>query len=336
MKKVIIIGAGFVSNLHADGYKNIKSSNVVGVVDNAQEAGRSFAEKYECNYYKSFEEAFSDTDFDIVDVCIPTFLHEEIVTKALENKKHVLCEKPLALTLESAKNMTRLAEKNGVKIMVAQVVRFWSEYVKIKELLDTKVLGEVKLVYACRLAQHPKNKWFYYPEKSGGGLFDLHLHDIDFLEYMFGGVESAYAHGAQNEYGAWDYVCTSLRFENGVSATAEGIFGMSDGYPFTAMLRVVGTEATVEYTFIAGFNLDDIAPSQNKLMLYKNGQSPQILEVSSYDPYRAEIEYFIECIENDKPIEKMSAQSAESVIKTILCVKKSLETKEVVFKNKNL
>ena len=90
--------------------------------------------------------------------------------------------------------MLHAAEEAGVQFAVGQAVRFWPEYVKAKELYDSGALGTVKYARASRLSVHPAwSEWYRRPENSGGGLFDLHLHDIDYLCYIFGKVKQVYA-----------------------------------------------------------------------------------------------------------------------------------------------
>ena len=168
-------------------------------------------------------------------------------------KNHILCEKPVTLSLESLDRMLRAAEEAGVQFAVGQAVRFWPEYVRPRKLYDSGVLGTVKYARASRLSVHPAwSEWYRKPENSGGGLFDLHLHDIDYLCYIFGRVKQVYAVGRKNDVGCWNHVASSLTFENGVQATAEGIIEMPKGFPFTMELNVVGDEKAVCYRHARG------------------------------------------------------------------------------------
>lgn len=108
-------------------------------------------------------------------------------------------------------------------------------------MVEAGELGTIKYARASRLSEHPAwSEWYRRAENSGGGLFDLHLHDIDYLCYLFGKVKQVYAVGRKNSVGCWNHVATSLTFENGMEATAEGILEMPSGFPFTTELNVVG------------------------------------------------------------------------------------------------
>ena len=244
---VAIIGGGFISNIHAQCYKNL-GIKIEAMADISEKVRQEFEEKYNCKTYSSAEEMLENVsdNIDLVDICAPTFLHEEFILLALKYNKHVICEKPLSINLNSVDNIISKLKSSDRYLMVAQVLRFWTEYVKIKEWIEEGVFGNIKLVSAMRLAQHPKSEWFYNPKKSGGGIFEFHIHDIDFLCYLFGDVKEVYANGSKDENESWDFINSSIKFKNGISASAQGIFGITDNYPFTANMKVMGDNATAE------------------------------------------------------------------------------------------
>ena len=330
MLKVGIIGAGFIGKMHANAYKTLNNLEIIGVSEVNEKAGRQYADEYNCAYFQDAEDLVKREDIDIVDICLPTFLHEKYVIMAAEHGKHVLCEKPFTLTLESADRILEAVDKAKVTLMVAQVVRFWPEYVMIKQYYDSGKLGGIKMVYANRLAQHPNwSDWFKDVRKSGGGLFDLHLHDVDYMRYLLGPVESVYATGKQSENGAWNHVVTCMNFKSGSRACVEGAYEMTENYPFTTTLRAVGLEGTIDYNFSAGFNLENIRDAKSNFVYYKNGSNPEMLQVEQKDPYANEIEYFVNCIaERKKPKIILPAESRE-VLEIMLAIQKSLETGEI-------
>ena len=240
-------------------------------------------------------------------------------------------EKPFALSLESAKKMIAATNDAGVKFMVAQVIRFWPEYVLIKDYFDKGKIGDLKMVYGSRLAQHPNwTTWHVDPEKSGGGLYDMHLHDIDYMCYLFGKVASVYATGAKSESGCWNHVMTTLKFRNGKFATIEGAMDMTDNYPFTMTFRAVGSTGTLDYRFIAGFNLENVGGAIRNTVYYRNGEQPEVIEIEAYDGYQKEIEYFIGCIKNNQSVEVVTPEESLYVLKVIQAIHESLEKGEAV------
>lgn len=328
---VAIIGGGFISNIHAQCYKNL-GIKIEAMADISEKVRQEFKEKYNCKTYSSAEEMLENVsdNIDLVDICVPTFLHEEFILLALKHNKHVICEKPLSINIDFVENIIDKFENNNRYLMTAQVLRFWTEYLKIKEWIEEGVFGNIKLVSAIRLTQHPKSEWFYNPKKSGGGIFELHIHDIDFLCYLFGDVKEVYANGSKDENESWDFINSSIKFKNGISASAQGIFGITDSYPFTANMKVIGDKATAEYSLSAGVNLDSDGKQSNSLILYRKGKEPIIENIKSKDAYELELEYFIDCVKNNKKPEIVSLDSIKRTIKTINCLIESLESGNIV------
>src|SRR5690606_15158750 len=117
-------------------------------------------------FVSSYEEMLKRKDIDVVDICLPTYLHEEYITKAALAGKHIICEKPLALSSHAVKRMMEVVEEANVQLFVGHVLRFWPEYRAIKSYISSNV-EKVKIVHAKRLGQLPTwRDWFQYPEKS--------------------------------------------------------------------------------------------------------------------------------------------------------------------------
>lgn len=326
MVKVAILGAGFMGATHGTAYEEIENAFVAAICDKNEVLGKELAEKYHCAYFGDFEEMVRECDFEVADICLPTYLHETYATLAVRHKKHLFVEKPVTLSVESLDRMIGGVRAAGVRMMVGQVVRFWPEYKNAKKIYDSQELGSLKSVYAARLAQHPAwSEWYCHAENSGGGLMDLHLHDIDFLCYLLGKAKSVYSVGQKNSYGCWNHVNTILTFENGISAMVEGIMEMTKGYPFTMQLRLVGSEKTYEYIMKAGANLEDVASSKRDSKLYERGKVIT-LPLDERDAYGIELKHFIECIDEKRESEIINLDQIRSVLCTIEAIKRSLET----------
>lgn len=329
---VAIIGSGFIGCAHAAAVNHSKTLTLAAICDVNEQAGKKAAAEHQCAWYADAEEMLKKEAIDIIDICLPTFLHEKFVLLAAQHKKAVICEKPITLTMESMDRMLKAVQDAGVPFMVAQVIRFWPEYAEIKKLYDAGKFGEVKMVYASRLAQHPNwAEWQKDPQKSGGGLFDLHLHDIDFLVYLLGAVDRVYAAGWKNKTGCWNHVTTSLTFKNGASAVAEGAYEMTEKFPFTMSLRVVGQERSADYKLIAGFNLEDVGSSIREAMLYENGSDPKKIPAdTALDAYQAELEYFADCVAAGKQPRIVSPDSSKEVLRVMLAIQSSLESGKAI------
>lgn len=328
MQKIALIGAGFIGAAHATACANSKLLELAAICDVNEKIGKELADKHGCAFFSDAEKMLQEIDVDIVDICVPTSFHKQNILLAAKYKKHIVCEKPVTLTMEDMDEILDAVKAAGVKFMVAQVLRFWPEYVEIKEMYDNGDFGEVKMVYANRLAQHPNwTEWHKDPNISGGGLFDLHLHDIDVVIHFFGPVERVYAVGWKSPTGCFNHVVTTITFKNGVLAMIEGAADMTENYPFTMSFRIVGEAKTADYSMVAGFNLEDVASSTRNLFVFKKGNNPVKAKVDeSVDAYQAELDYFADCVENNKPVKIITPEDSREVLRVMLAIKESIET----------
>ncbi len=328
--KIGILGAGMMGNAHINGFRSLSPRNAefAAVCDADGEKCEAFAEKYGLKPYTNPEDLLADAEIDMVDICLPSFMHEEYAAKAANAKKHLLVEKPVALTPEAAKRIYEAAEKNGVRIMAAQVLRFWPEYVRIKEICESGEIGDLVSVYAARLGQMPAwCDWYKDPQKSGETLMNLTLHDIDFLHFMLGKPGSVYSAGKKDAMNNYNDVMNIFKFNNGVSAMVDGSLSMTPGYPFTMRMRMLGTKGTLEFVFISGENIGP--KSTSSLLLYKPGDGGNHVGVKSCDAYGMEIRYFVDCVVRGIPTDTVSKESVLQVLKTVTAAKESLEDGKV-------
>lgn len=330
MIKVGLLGAGMMGNTHiggvrANGAKNVK---YVGVFDIDAEKRKAFADKYGIKSYKSFDDMISDHDVDMVDLSLPSHLHEDFCIKIVEAGKHVFVEKPIAFELKAAHRMLDAANRNGVRLMVGQVIRFWPQYAKIKQLYDEGALGELKGVYCARLGQMPTwGEWYKDPNKSGETLMNLTLHDIDFLHYLIGKPKSVYSAGLKDDMNNYNDVMNIFTFENGANAIVDGSLSMTPGYPFTMHFRGSGTKATVEFLYKAGENIG--AGAVTSFKLYVEGEEAQDIEFDEYDGYGKEVEYFAQCIEDGSETDWVTNESVLTVLASVVAAKESLADNKV-------
>ena len=113
MVKIAVIGAGFMGRTHAEAYSRIGLAQVAAVCDKDRALGEKFAEDFGCSFYEDFDAMVKDCEFEVADICLPTFLHREFAVRAAEQGKHVFCEKPAALNVESLDCMIEAARKIG-------------------------------------------------------------------------------------------------------------------------------------------------------------------------------------------------------------------------------
>src|SRR5665647_2392222 len=115
MIKVALVGIGYIGHVHASALRQLKNAQVVAIIDNLEDRGRKVADDINAKYFKNIDELLNNSDADCVDICVPTFAHAEIAIKAANAGKHVLCEKPLALSLQDADAMIKAVKANNIK-----------------------------------------------------------------------------------------------------------------------------------------------------------------------------------------------------------------------------
>lgn len=331
MFNIAIIGPGQIGQTYAQALKNSKKVNIKAFVGQENFQGRQFAEKYGANYYTSQDEMYNNETIDAVIIATPTFLHAEMVKKAIEHKVNIMCEKPFVLDYSTTLDLIQKANAAGVRLMVMQVMRFWPEYITLGKMVQCGEIGQVKNVYTHRISSHPAwATWHRDPEKSGGGLYDLAIHDIDYLYSVFGKVKSVYAAGVQETTGCWNNISAVIKFKNGVSAVTEVFMDITGEYPLSTAVRINGTQATVEY-----INKKLAVPGGgdnfvNSFVLYEQGKAPKGLTIPYYNPYAAKVEYFADCVVGGELNDFVPCGDILYVLKVLEAIKKSLETGAVI------
>lgn len=312
MLRVGILGIGGISGAHIPTWLSMPNAQVVCVCDIRPEQMKPFDDKPQIKQYTDADTMLEAEQIDVLDICLPTYLHVEYSLKAIRHGIHVLCEKPVSLNSEDVKLLYDAASQHGVKYMVAQVVRFWPEYVLLKELYDTKKYGKLLSGHMSRLGEYPKwsfDNWYTDEKRSGLIPFDLHIHDADFIVYTFGTPQQTTPH--RSKRADQDYLCVCYDYGD-FFITAEASWFASP-YPFKAEFRFQFEEAVV-------------ALENGKLMIYERdgaildlsaapeSEDGAVINLPQTDAYGEEIRYFADCVRNDRPIDKVTPESLKTVI----------------------
>jgi UDP-N-acetylglucosamine 3-dehydrogenase len=287
--RVGVIGAGFIGAIHLGAYANMPEVEVVGVADVRPETAAAGAALVGARAYSSYEDLILTEDVEVVDVCLPTAYHRDLALRAARAGKHVILEKPIARTLEDAEAILEAFSGMENRLFVGHVVRFFPEYVKIKEMLDAGELGTVGVARTSRRSPFLTgwNDWYADWRMSGGVLLDLVIHDFDFLRWTLGEVERVYARGVLGrEYNRLDYALVTLRFEGGAIAHVEGQWGYPG--PFNYSIEVAGSRALV--------TADSTESPSVQLLGGAAGPSESPDFLTGKSPFQTELEHFIECI----------------------------------------
>lgn len=190
MLKVAVLGIGGISGGHIAGWRKQPDVEIVGICDIRPEMLKKHPD---LRGYTDFEEMANNEEIDILDICLPTYLHVEYSLKGIERGYHVICEKPISLHPEDVEKVYSAAKEKNVNFMIAHCVRFWDEFLRLKEVYESGEYGKLLSGYMYRLGCTPVwswDNWMSDEKRSGLVPFDLHIHDLDFITYAFGAPKS--------------------------------------------------------------------------------------------------------------------------------------------------
>ena len=201
--RVAMIGYGGIARSHNQGYHRLVASGepvrLVAVCDINED---QFKNQIGINIdngtaglpegihtYTNVDDLLTNEEFDMADICLPTYLHSEYAVKFLNAGKHVLSEKPMALSVEQCDAMIEAARGANRKLMIGQCLRFDKCYLYLKDCIDSGKYGNLRHLFMERLSAMPRwgfEHWFEHHEKSGGSILDLHIHDVDMVRFLLG------------------------------------------------------------------------------------------------------------------------------------------------------
>ena len=198
MMRYGVVGVGYFGADLARFMNEFDDAQITMVYD--PENGETIAQELQCVAAKSLEELVTSPEVDCVIVATPNYLHKEPVILAAKNKKHVFCEKPIALSYQDCDDMVRACEENGVTFMAGHVMNFFNGVHHAKELINQGVIGKVLYCHTARNGweeQQPTISWKKIREKSGGHLYH-HIHELDCVQFIMGGMPKTVTMAAAN------------------------------------------------------------------------------------------------------------------------------------------
>ncbi len=250
--KAAIIGFGGIARAHAAGYRVLAAEGApVRLCAVCDIDPRKFGGELkinvdtgngeipaDCEMFTSVDEMLDGVDFDMADICLPTYLHKEYAIKMLKAGKHVLSEKPMALNYADCLEMIEAAKAADRHLMIGQCLRFNARYSFLKECVEDGRYGKLRRLSMERLSALPTwgfEGWFQDPGRSGGCITDLHIHDVDMARYLLGEPKavSTWADGTETK---WQVQNTRL-FYDGCTVTIDGSWDEAKGVPFKAGYR---------------------------------------------------------------------------------------------------
>ncbi|MCX8092592.1 MAG: Gfo/Idh/MocA family oxidoreductase [Candidatus Goldbacteria bacterium] len=272
--KVGIIGAGKIAErLHLPQYSELKNVEITAICDIIRKKAERLAKIYKISkIYTDYKKMIKDAGIDAVSVCTPNYLHAPMTIFAANNKKHVLVEKPMAISVAEMKQMISTCERNNVILMVEQTQRFDPAHEILKEVVESGILGKIATVRGKLGHSGPEfwsddSPWFFDKKKSGGGVsVDVGIHILDLIRFVLGNAEiesvsAKIANLIKKKIKLEDTINAIIKFKNGIMGTFEASWSTS---PYEVRVEVCG--------------------SHGKAIVQQANADPQRLRVWTIDP----------------------------------------------------
>jgi predicted dehydrogenase len=307
--RVGVVGLGFMGQTHIKAYRRLPQAEIAAICDAVSLPADGILRGVAGNIattdqiqfdlsvvkgYRDYREMLANPAIQLVDICLPTALHAEVAIAALRAGKHVICEKPLARTSATCREILAAAAAAPGYFMPAHCLRFWPEWAWLRGAIKANRFGRVLTAKFTRLSEPPAWSQGSYLKgaESGGALLDLHIHDTDFVHFCFGRPSAVISTGQSRLSGALDHVFTLYQVAGGASVMAEGSWLMGPGHGFKMAYTAVFEQATVDY---------DSTRGAEALKVFAIGKAPEVVTCPGVDGYVGELEHMLDCIATGQP-----------------------------------
>ncbi|MBV8820244.1 MAG: Gfo/Idh/MocA family oxidoreductase [Acidobacteriaceae bacterium] len=316
--RLAVIGLGFMGSTHIKALQSIPEVELAAVCSTDDRALDGDFSRIQGNFggpgqhfdfsnvakYREIEALLDDPSIDAVDICLPTDMHASAANEALQSGKHVLVEKPLALDAKTAASMLETAQQHGRILMAGQVLRFMPVYEVLRERISSGSMGPVRwAMFRRRCAAPAWSQWLSNPDRSGGGVFDLLIHDVDMCLHLFGKPETVSATGYEALDAGIDLITAELHYPGKGTAFVTGGWHHPKSYPFSMEYTVVTDGGSFEFSSIG-----------RPPVLYHLDGREEVLPLEEKDSYAAEIAYFAECCRRGKQPELCPPEESAAAV----------------------
>ena len=322
--KIAVIGFGFMGITHTMNILKNPALELVAIVDknpenirknineqvgNFSTGGISEKEISNLKIYTSLEYCIADEKLDACIIAVHTDFHYKLTKLAFEAGINVLLEKPFCLEISEGEELIELAVNKGLLLMIAHVVRFMPPYQKLKNWIDSGEFGKLKFLSMTRFSGVPA--WGQWIEKqkdfgsSGGALFDLVIHDIDFVQWALGIPDTIESTTLPGKLSRHDYLNAIWKYKAGINVKIEGGNIFHTNFPFQAGFSAIFEKASIVYS----------SSNPENIVIATNKETTEIPAGNSMEGYSGELNYFFECLKNNTKPEKCMPESALQSIK---------------------
>lgn len=323
MQKFVIVGFGFMGMTHARNILSHPGAQLVAIVDLDPEGALESLEQEGGNLdtgalkkedisdirtYTSLERCIKEEKPDACILSVHTDLHYTLTVQALEAGLHVLVEKPFVLDPQEGEKLIELASERDRLLMVAHVVRFMPPYVQLKHWIESEKYGKLQWLSMSRFTGLPA--WGQWKEKqkdfgsTGGALFDLAIHDIDFVQWILGKPDTIDATVLPGKLSTQDYVCALWKYTSGPEVKIEGGTRFHHQFPFEAGYMATFEKASIRYSSIHPDNI----------LVSNDAQTLELPAGNAMEGYAEELGYFMKCLDQGvKPLECLPESALQSI-----------------------
>lgn len=330
--KIALIGCGAAAKLHLEVVENLENAEMIGVYDNHYERAQAFAQPSGIAAFASMEELLA-SDAEIISICTPSGLHADLAIRCMESGKHVVVEKPIALTEEDCDRILTVEKATGKFCAPIAQLRYYDDIRRAKEILDSGVLGKPVL---CDLYMKYHRSEKYYAESNwrgtfkmdgGGALMNQGIHGIDALHFLMGDIEElngtvrTQVHNIEVE----DTAIATVRFANGAIGVIEGTTSMSHGYPRKMEIHCEKGNMILEENRIVALDLPEFETAESQHQ-YDSSSNPMDI---SHEGHRRQYLNLLDAIDGRAPL-FYTAEQATHAVKTILAIYRSSNEKRNV------
>ena len=333
--RVGIVGAGFIGHLHAEALARVPNAEVVALASPSPERGQALAAAFGIpRHFTDYAEMLAQADLDLVTVGVPNDLHAQVCIDAAEAGVHVVCEKPLCLTLAEADQIIAAGRANNVKVMYAEELMFAPKYVRAKQLVDEGALGDVFLVKQSEEHAGPHAPWFWDVRRSGGGvLLDMGCHSIAFCRWVLGNrpiVQVSATMGTfvhDDKTLGEDHALCVLTFAGGAIALCENSWAKGGGVDDRA--EIYGSKGNTRADLLRGSSLTTWSDVGYGYAVEKaettTGWTFTMYEESWNYGFPQEMQHFVDCVQRDEP-PLVTAEDGRAVLEVIYAAYRSAGT----------
>ncbi|MBN1673787.1 MAG: Gfo/Idh/MocA family oxidoreductase [Kiritimatiellae bacterium] len=335
MLRVGIVGLGFMGRMHYRCWHATPNAEVSAacdanpdVIEAAKRAGNVEGAAARIDWdalqlSRTLGEMLAKNELDAVSITVPTFLHAELTEQALKAGVHVLCEKPMGLDVAECDRMIAAADASGKVLQIGHCLRFWPEYAKAKEIVDSGEYGRLVAASFQRLSPRPgwaADNWFADTKRSGGIELDLHIHDADFVQWLLGVPPALCSSGARGAGGGFVHIATQFLYDAGQAVTAEASWMMAPSAGFRMSFQIMLERATLL--------LDPGA--QPAFRVCPAEGEPFAPELPEGDGYAREIEHFARRVQGEKLPDVITPEQARDSIRIGLAARESAQNRQKV------